>query len=408
MTVTAGPRRRAFEGLKVADFSWVGVGPIIAKALADHGATVVHVESATRTDVLRTLPPFKDGMPGLDRAQFFANFNTSKLGLSLNLATPDGLGLAKRLIDWSDVVLESFTPGTFERLGFGYSEISRGRPDLVMLSTCLRGQTGPQRRYAGFGGQGAALAGLHYVTGWPDRPPTGPFGAYTDFIGPRYGVAALASALLHRRRTGEGQYIDLSQVEAGIHFLEPLVLDYTVNGRIAGARGHESATACPNGVYRTKGTERYVAIACETAEQWLALRAMAGLSDFDSPSLLDLNKRRALAANIEAALARWCAKRDAGELARDLKHAGVPAALVQRPSDLYTDPQLSHRGFFVTLEHSVMGPTPYDGPATLFSQTPPQLKAAPCLGQHTNLVLSELLGLSQEQIAEYAASGAIS
>jgi len=404
---SSGTRSRTFEGLKVADFAWIGVGPIVGKALADHGATVVHVESFGRTDLLRTVPPFKDGVPGLDNAQFMANFNSSKLGLNLNLQTPAGVELAKRLIGWSDVVTESFTAGAFARLGLGYEQLSRERPELIMFSTCLRGQSGPQCSYGGYGGQGAALAGLYGITGWPDRVPHGPWGAYTDFIAPRYGVAALASALYHRNRTGEGQHIDLSQVEAAIHFLEPLVLDYTVNGRLAGAPGHDSPYASPHGVYRTAGEERFIAIACESPEQWRALLALAPLEQFADAKFERLEVRLAHDAEIDAVLERWCLERDPFELAAQLKRQGVPASAVQRPSDLYHDAQLAHRDFFKVLDHTVMGPTPYDGPVTLFSATPPAYTAAPCLGEHTEMVLTDILDLSQDEITAYVEAGAI-
>ncbi|MBI2761819.1 MAG: CoA transferase [Chloroflexi bacterium] len=403
-----GERRLTFDGLKVADFAWVGVGPITSKAFADHGATVVHVETASRPDILRMVPPFKDGIPGIDRSQFMANFNSSKLGLALNLATPEGRTLARRLIDWADVVVESFTPGTMQRWGLDYAAISRERPDLVMLSTCLRGQTGPERAYGGFGGQGAALAGLHGITGWPDRAPVGTWGAYTDFIAPRYAVSALASALYHRARTGLGQHIDLSQIEAAIHFIEPLVLDYTVNGRMAGPAGHNSLYACPHGVYRTAGVERYVAIAVETAEQWQALRSVAPLDEFAADSLSELSARRSCHKAIDRALKAWALDQDPWELAARLKEAGVPASVVLRPSDLYEDQQLAHRRFFVPLEHAVMGRMPYDGPVTLFSATPGGPRGAgPGLGEHSHEVLTELLGLTEEQVAEYAVAGAL-
>ena len=198
----------------------MGVGPLIAKALADHGATVVHVESAIRPDVLRLGPPFKDGIAGLDRSQFQANFNSSKMSLALNLAMAEGQEVARRLIAWSDVVLESFVPGVLRDFGFTYEALAKDRPELIMLSTCLNGQTGPYATYRGFGTQGSTLSGLHGLTGWPDRPPKGTWGAYTDFIAPRYGVATLTAAILERTRSGLGQYIDLGQVEAAIHFLE--------------------------------------------------------------------------------------------------------------------------------------------------------------------------------------------
>ena len=407
-TPTAAPRESAFAGLKVADFAWVGVGPMISKALADHGACVVHVESSTRVDVLRRLPPFKDGEPGLDRSQFMANFNTSKLGVTFDLATDGGLALAQRLVDWADVVVESFTPGTMRKFGLDYETLSHERPDLVMLSTCLRGQTGPEAGYAGFGGQGAALAGFHSITGWPDRQPWGPWGAYTDFINPRFGVAALAAALVHRHATGEGQYIDLSQTEAGIRFLEPLVLDYTENGRVAGPIGHDSPYACPHGVFAAAGRERYVALAVETAAQWQALRSVAPLDEFDDPSLDALEARAARAPAIHASLERWLRPQEPFALSERLQRAGVPASVVHYAADLYKDPQLTHRGFFVTLDHREMGPTPNDGLVTRFSETPGRLRnAAPCLGQDTEHVLRDLLHLTDDQITAYATSGAL-
>ena len=398
-----------FAGLKVADFAWVGVGPLISKALADHGATVVRVESSSRLDVLRLLPPFKDGEPGTDRSHFMANFNTSKLGMALDLSTDGGKRLARRLVDWADVVVESFTPGNMKKFGLDYETLSRERTDLVMLSTCLRGQTGPQASYAGFGNQGAAMAGFVGITGWPDREPCGPWGAYTDFIAPRFGSAAIASALLHRAATGEGQHVDLSQIEAAIHFLEPLALDYTVNGRTAGPIGHGSDTACPHGIYATAGVERYIAIAVEMPAQWDALRAVTRLRAFELEGFERLDARIAEREAIDAALGEWCREREPFELARSLQAAGVPAYVVMRPTDLYEDPQLAHRSFFVTVDHSEMGPTPCDGPVTHFSRTPARLRRpGPCIGEHTEHVLRELLGLTDDEISEYAVAGALS
>lgn len=401
-------RKGAFEGLRVADFAWVGVGPLIAKALADHGATVVHVESVTRPDVLRLGQPFKDGVPGIDRSQFQANFNTSKLGLALNLVTPEGNDLAHRLIDWSDVVLESYTPGTMKKLGLDFETLSATRPDIIMLSTCLRGQTGPERSYAGFGTHGAVLGGFGVITGWPDRAPRGPWGAYTDFIAPRYGVAALAAAIFERQTSGLGQYIDLSQVEAAIHFLEPLMLDYTVNGKIPGGAGLSSARSCPHGVYQCEGVERYVAIAIETEAHWRALKSVAPLDAFRSAEFDSVAARFNVGDAIDDALRAWCADKEPFAFARQLKQAGVPASVVQYPTDLYQDAQLEHRGFFPILDHGVMGPTPYDGLMTRFSDAPAgPHKAGPCLGEHTEYVLREILGIDDETIALAAAGGAL-
>ncbi|MCY3558960.1 MAG: CoA transferase [Chloroflexi bacterium] len=398
----------ALHGVKIADFAWVGVGPLISKSMADHGATVVHIESATRPDVLRLAPPFKDNEPGMDRAQFMANFNSSKIGVALRLDTEQGHEYARQLIEWADVVVESFTPGTMKRFGFDYATLSQERPELIMLSTCLRGQSGPESTYPGFGLQGACLSGLHRITGWPDRQPAGTWGAYTDFINPRFGSGVLAAAIRHRDLTGKGQYIDLAQSEAGIHFAAPLLLDYLENGRVARAPGHDSMYAAPNGVFRVGEGERYVAIASETAEQWSALRDAAGLEPWSGAEYDDLSERIAAKSEIEAALADWCAPQTADAVVECLTSLGVPASVVQWPSDLYQDAQLKHRNFFVTLNHSVMGPTPYDGLVTRFSGGTANLRrAAPAIGEHTHYVLSEILNASDDEITDALVAGVL-
>ena len=398
----------AFAGLKVADFAWVGVGPIISKALADHGATVVHVESSTRPDVLRNLPPFQDGVRDPNRAHFMANFNTSKRGIALDMQQEDGRAIARRLADWADVVVESFTPGTMGRLGLDHATLAAARPDLVMLSTCMRGQTGPERRYSGFGNQGASLAGIVAITGWPDRAPCGPWGAYTDFIAPRYGVAALIAALHHRADTGIGQHIDLSQIEAGIQFIEPLLLACADQGVEAPAAGHWSMFASPHGVFACAGNERYLALAVETDAQWRGLARVLDDAALAHPHYDSEALRRRDAARIDSAINRWCAPRDAFAAAQELRTAGVPAEAVLRPSDLYLDAQLNHRGHFVRLRHTAMGEVPFDGLQTRFSRAiQGPFTAAPVLGEHTREVLREVLGYDDAAIARFEAAGVL-
>jgi crotonobetainyl-CoA:carnitine CoA-transferase CaiB-like acyl-CoA transferase len=387
-------RSTLFDGLKVADFSWVGAGPLVSKDLANLGASVVHVESDKKVDPLRYIPPWKGRIPNPANGHTPANFNQSKLGLALDLAHERAREVAWKLVDWADVVIESFTPGTAEKLGIGWETLSARKPGLVMLSSCMRGQTGPERRYTAFGLQGAALAGFVGVTGWPDRMPSGPWGAYTDFIAPRFSLAALGAALHHRDETGEGQYIDLAQVEAAIHFLEPMLLDYTVNGRIAGLAGHASARARPNGVFRAEGHERYVAVSVESEEQWGALRAIVpGLASRDDAG----------------PLADWLAAQEPFAVARRLREAGVPASVVMRAPDLHANPQLAQRGFFVELDHPRVGPALYDGPVTLFSGTPAVLRnAGPAVGQHSFEVMTGILGYDEDAVAELAAAGVLS
>ncbi len=398
----------AFAGLRVADLSWVAAGPTIGKALADHGATVVRLESSERVDLARRLPPYKDGEAGPNRSFWAGTYNTSKLSATVNLGVMAGRELARRIIDWADVVIESFSPGTMQKLGLDYETLTRERSDLIMLSTCLLGQTGPLATYAGYGGQGAAFAGLHSVTGWPDRAPCGPSGPYTDVIAPKYGIAALGAAILERRRSGLGQLIDLSQVEASIHFIEPLLLDETVNGRTATAAAMDSARACPHGIYPALETERYVTIAVETPRQWRSLRKLAPLDAFSGEEYEELSARRGARDEMDRALLLWCEGQKHRALESLLVQAGVPAAVVQRPLDLHEDAQLAHRGFRVTLEHAELGPMLLEAFPTRFSAKRRMLHAAaPCLGQHTDYVLSELLDLTPAEIQQYADARAL-
>ena len=236
-------RRLPLDGVKVADFSWIGVGPITAKALADHGATVVHVENDSPADRLRLVGPFKDDIAGINRCQFFGSFNTSKLSLQLDLKHPVGNDVARQLLAWCDVALDSFTAGTMAELGLGYEVARSLNPDIIMATTCLMGQYGPAAELAGYGYHAAAVSGFYEITGWDDRPPAGPFNAYTDTIAPRFLATTLLAALDHRRRTGEGQFIDQAQMESALHFLGPAAARRA--GVRASARAETATTTRP-------------------------------------------------------------------------------------------------------------------------------------------------------------------
>ncbi len=400
--------RGIFAGLKVADLAWIAAGPLVTKDLANLGATVVSLESQNRLDTLRFIPPFKDGVPHIDGGHPFANMNQSKYGIACDYSVPASRRVLDRILDWADVVVENFTPGTAARLGFGWQQVHARRPDAIMLSTCMRGQTGPEARHTGFGIQGAALAGFVAVTGWPDRAPQTPWGAYTDFIAPRYAMAALGAALLHRDATGEGQYIDVAQVEASIHLLEPMLLDHQCNGRAFERPGMRSDRACPHGAWATRGTERYLAVAVETPAQWRGLQgvvpSLAALDGLD-----ELPARQARADEIESRLAIWCASQDRFEAAARLREAGVPAYPVLRATDLRGDPRLAARDFFIELDHPRIGRACFDGAVTRFSRTPMRpTRAGPALGQHTWEALRDVLGFSEAEISDLAAAGVLS
>jgi benzylsuccinate CoA-transferase BbsF subunit len=407
-TGSAAAPRLPFEGIKFADFSWIGVGPITAKVFADHGATVVRVETDKPADRLRLVGPFKDGIAGINRCQFFASFNTSKLSLQLDLKHPEGLAIAKRLLQWADICLDSFTAGTMAELGLGYDVVRELNPGLIMASTCLMGQTGPAAKLAGYGYHAASVCGFFEVTGWDDRAPGGPFNAYTDTIAPRFLATTLLAALDHRRRTGEGQYIDHSQMESSLHFLGPELLAAQVTGKSARRAGNESPNAAPHDAYPCLGEDQWCAIAVETDVQWHALRRALGDPEWARASALDtLAGRLAQRDLIDRELAAFTARHAPRALMDLLQAAGVPAGMVQRSSDHQEDPQLAHRRFFRPLEHPEMGLVPYEGHAYQIAGYDNGARfPAPCLGEHTYQVLQEVLGLDDEEIARVMGSGA--
>ena len=409
-----------FDGIKILDFTWVGVGPITIKHLADFGADVIRVESASRPDVLRSGAPFKDGQPGgLNRSQFSANYNSSKRGLGLNLALPQGVELARRIIhEWKpDIIAESFTPRVMTGWGLGYADVREILPDVIYFSTCQQGQTGPHAKYAGFGQLAGALAGFYHITGWPDREPAGPYGAYSDFVNPPNAAAAITAALEYRRRTGKGQHLDLSQYECAAHFLAPAIMDYVTNGNELNRRGNRDDRFAPHDVYRCADAEReytgvgpsWIAISVTGDEQWRRLCERMGRAGIAAdPRFADAESRRRNAPELDAIIGEWTRDKDARHLMRDLQAAGVPAGVVQSQADLWEDPQIAHREFFQWLDHAECGPMPYDGLTYLLSETPGALRMPQALiGQHNAEILNETLGLDAEDIADLTTLGVL-
>ena len=398
---------RPFSELRVLDLSWAYAGPAIGRILADYGASVVRVESATRIDALRSGQPFKDGVGGFERSANYSNANVGKLGLGLDFKQPGAPEVLRRLVRWADVVIENFSPKVMASLGLDYARVRELNPGVIMLSTCLNGQTGPEARLAGYGTMGASLAGFGSLVGWPDRAPSAPFMAYSDYIAPRFSTAALLAALDHRRRTGEGQHIDVSQAESSMHLLGVALLDYQVNGRVMRARGNDAGFA-PSGVYRCAGDDNWLALAAPDEPSWRALcgeidTAIGADARFATPALRIAN-RRALDARIEA----WSAPREAAASEAALQARGVPAHRVATSADCFSDPQLAARGHFVWLDHPQLGAVALESSRLRFSRTPHSAAwPGPLLGQHNSEVLSELLGMSGDEIAQLAAGGAL-
>jgi benzylsuccinate CoA-transferase BbsF subunit len=387
------------EGLRVLDFTWFAVGPITTKYLADNGAEVIKIESHQRPDGLRLTPPFS-GEPGLNRSQFFGNCNTSKKSVTIDMSTEEGRDLIRGLVSHCDVVAESFRAGTMDKWGLGYDKLRELRPDIIYYATCLQGQTGPRAGYAGFGTQLSAIAGFYHLSGYSPDELTPVHGPYTDFVAPRFGCFALLSAIDHRRRTGEGQMIDMSQYEASLHFLSPAITQYFATGTIAQAVGNHSPRYAPHGAYRCRDDaagERWVVLAVDGDEQWRDLLRVlgddAGLSIF--PVHADRLER---SGEVDRYIGKLIARRAAAELTAALQQAGIPAYPVQNCDDLRDDENLRAWGFFRDVDQPESGPMPYDGPAYRLDRTPGQQSAAPDLGEHTEEVLSGLLGLSAAEI----------
>jgi benzylsuccinate CoA-transferase BbsF subunit len=402
--------RLPVAGVRVTDFTWIGAGSYATKILADFGADVIKIESNRRLDSLRLAAPYKDGVKGVNRSGYFADRNTSKRSMTLDMKHPKALALVMKLIATSDIVANNFTPGVMERFGLDYESVRRAKPDIIYLNMSMNGTTGPERGYLGYGAGMAAITGLQHLTGLPGRVPAGTGTNYPDHVpNPCHAAFAVLAALRHRRRTGEGQFIDIAQTEPTIALLGPAVLDLTVNGRLQQPRGNQHPAAAPHGVYRCKGEDRWIAICAMTDTQWQALRQVLGDPEWAREAGYgSVGGRVAKRVAIDEKLDIETARRDAGELTAALQARGVAAGVVATAADVTRDPQLEHRGHWVTLDHPEMRRSLYNAPPFRCSRTPVVLsRPAPLLGQHTAEICRELLGLTDAQIAALVEEGAL-
>ena len=403
------PGEKPLEGVKVIDFTWAAVGPISTKTLADWGAEVIKIESQSKPDSIRVAGPHKDGIPGLNRSGDFARWNTGKLSIAINLARPKGVEVAKRLVAWADIVVENFAGGVMERIGLGYEELRKVKPGIIMLSSCMQGQTGPYANHPGTGYHLTGLAGFHQITGWPDRPPTAPEGPYIDFIAPRFSALAALAALDYRRRTGKGQYIDMSQYENGVHFMAPLILDYVVNRRTAKRVGNRYPYAAPHGAYRCRGEDRWCAIAVFTEEEWQNFGKVIGNPAWTSdPRFSTLSVRRENEDELDKLVEEWTVNYSAENVMARMQAAMISTGVLENAEDLLMhDPQLRHRHSFWELDHPEIGKHYVHGPSFVLSKSSYELRRAPLLGEHNQYALKEIIGMSDGEIADLVLEGVI-
>jgi len=394
---------QALQGIKIVEFGGYAAGPHVGKLLANFGAEVVHVESRRQPDGFRLqYPPFREGKPTVDSGGCFAFFNDSKYGVTLDLKNPAGLELAGKLVQWCDIVVENMRPGVMKRLGLGYDKLCTINENLIMLSSCNMGQTGPRANTPGFGSQLSALAGICGLTGSSDGPPMLLYGPYIDFIASTMGAAAVLAAIEQRRTTGRGAWIDLSQYEAGLHFIAGALVDYAENGRIAQRVGNTDDEAAPHGCFACRD-DNWVALSCWSNDEFGRLAAVMGAPALAADTRFDSAEARHRAAGaLSTVIAEWTLTLDAGEVAQRLQAGGVHAYPVNTVADLFSDPQLLHRRLWRRRSHPVIGKHNYLFPGFDLAATPGDVTApAPCLGADNDTVFRKMVGLSAEEYQHY-------
>jgi benzylsuccinate CoA-transferase BbsF subunit len=399
---------RALSGLRVVDLSWVVAGPAVGRTLADHGAEVVRIESATRLDTARLIGPFHGGTQTPESSVLYGDCNAGKLGLTLNLKLDAARDVVRDLVRRSDVVLESFSPGVMEHWGLGYEQLRAVNESVIVLSTSLMGQTGPYGSFAGYGNIGAAMSGFQSLVGWPDRPPFGPYGPYSDFVAPRFALVVLLAALDRRFETGEGCRIDLAQAETAAYFLAPEIADYAAHGRVAERMGNRAPDMAPHGVYPTADGS-WVAIAVRSDREWRVLTDLIGVPDLATDERFTTTPDRlARPDELDALVGAWTATRSAAEVESLLQSHDIPAHVALTSDTALEDAQLRSRRHFVELDHPVFGKTVVQGSRYRLSRTPAVVdRPAPTLGRDNEHVLRDLLAYDDARIAFLEGIGAL-
>ncbi|MGA9048976.1 MAG: CoA transferase [Dehalococcoidia bacterium] len=388
------------EGVRVLDFTWMLAGPYATRLLADFGAEVIKIQSK------KTATGAEQNDTG-----YFANWNRNKLGITLDLSRPEARNIVLELVKKGDVLMENFTPRVMDNWNLNYEQLKVVKQDLVMVSLSGFGHSGPWREFAALGPTVQALSGLTSLTSYESGAPTGLGFAYADHISGLYAALAVMAALRRRDFSGAGSYIDISEYEATCSLLGPALLDYFANGHIAGPMPNrpQEKMAAPYGCYPCRGEDRWIAIAVFNDNEWESLCGVMGGPDWTrAERFSSMRGRFDNSEEMDNWMTEFTTRNEREDLVEQLQVAGVAAAPVNDARDLARDLHLKERGFFVDLQHPVLGKVRSDGNPIKMSGTPARFeKAAPLLGENNRYVFLEILGMDEERFKSCLESGVI-
>ncbi len=388
------------QGLRVVELTKVWAGPCVGKQLAYLGAEVIRVESEGSMDVTRFY-----GVEDINNAPGFQSVNPQKLSAQINMKTPEGIELLLELIGKADVLVENLRPGAIERLGLGYEAVRAANPGIIYVSMGMWGSDGPLSYQTGYAPCFAALGGLSALVGYEGEAPGGMNVRYADSTFGTMAAFAALVALYHRRKTGVGQYIDVSAVECMSTMVGDALVDYSLNGRVAECDGNRHPEMAPHGVYPCEGGE-WLAIAVDSDAQWRALAETMGRPELaEQPAFAGLEQRKANEEELDRLIAGWTLTGGATDLAAELQGRGIAAARSQSSLDMIADAHLWMRGFYHEVSDRAGNSKATLGPGWKMSRQAEITAMAPRLGEHNAYVFGEILGLSPERQAELEAAG---
>jgi crotonobetainyl-CoA:carnitine CoA-transferase CaiB-like acyl-CoA transferase len=374
-------------------------GPEVSGLLAEHGAEVIMVESATHQRRGRDFP---DPRVVLQQKVTFGGLNRNKKAITLNLNTAEGQELFRELVRVSDVVVENFNPRIMKRWGLDYENLRKVKPDIILVDMPAFGMTGPRSDYLGAAATTAAFSGLYHIWSYAGTDePAAPNSVLPDYVAAIYATLATTAALHHHALTGKGQSVDLSHADAMASLMGPMFLDYLVNDRVAQPVGNWHPHAAPHGSYQCRGDDAWCVIACFTEEEWQALRDVMGeLRWTGDPRFASLEQRIQNRAELDRRVGEWTREYTPRQVMRTLQRAGIPSGVVQSGEDLIYDNHLRARGYLTIMDHPETGPVEYPGITIRLSETPGRIYGWATQGEHNRLVFEDILGISAEKLDE--------